>query len=296
LTAIRNHQINAEIIDAHFLFPDGAAAVLVARRLGVPVVLTARGSDVNVIANEMAAGRWIRWALRNADALVAVSRDLAERMRALSGGRSVTVIRNGIDTSTFHDRRDRASLRQRLGFDAFTLLSVGNLIELKGHARAIEAVARLPDANLIVIGDGPLAGELAALIDRLGVASRIRLLPSMAQTKLAEYYAAADGLILASSHEGMQNVVLESLASGTPVVATPTGGALEVLEASEAGLICGRDVDAIAAAIERLRSLNVDRARVPPTVAHFDWHSTSTEVYDVFRRATLLRQAKVAHP
>jgi glycosyltransferase involved in cell wall biosynthesis len=274
--------IGCDVVDAHFLFPDGVAAVLAAARLGRPVVLTARGSDVNIIAEEPLAGRWIRWAVQRADRLVAVSNDLGERLQALAPGRTVEVICNGVDTDRFRPCDRRTMLRASLGVTDFTVLSVGNLVPLKGHDVVIDAVARLPAVRLIIVGDGPLRSQLAARARALGIADRVHLTGSLPQEDLAKFYAAADVLALASSHEGLPNVVLESLASGTPVIATPTGGAREVLEGCDAGILAERDARAFADGITQFMLRRPAPENVRSQIARFDWRHCAQRLHDVF--------------
>src|SRR5690625_2188722 len=148
----------------------------------------------------------------------------------------VTTLRNGVDLHRVRPL-DRTSLRKKLGFEGALLLSVGHLTALKGHDLVIQALQSLPGVTLVVIGDGPLKTSLLRLDERIGVAGRVRFCGGMSQDSLVGYYNAADILVLASSREGMPNVVLESLACGTPVVATDVGGIPEVVVAPAAGRI-----------------------------------------------------------
>ena len=281
---IRRRRIEFDVIDAHFLFPDGVAAVLAARWARRPVLLSARGSDINLIAHERIAGRWIRWALRRADGLIGVSCELVQELRRLSGRDDVELITNGVDRDRFCPSADRSALRQRLGVSGFAVLSVGNLIELKGHRLVIDAVSRIADATLFILGDGPQRAQLAAQAQSMGLGNRVHLMGSVPQDRLADYYRAADVLVLASSHEGLPNVVLESLASGTPVVATPTGGAREVLTGFSGGLLCERNPVAIAVALQTVRENAPDPVAVRAAVDRFDWRVCADRLERTFQR------------
>ena len=137
-----------DLVDAHFMFPDAAAAVLVGEALGVPVVATARGSDLNVMPDDRFAGPWIDSTLRSADAIVGVSAALAERAVSLGAPENRThVLRNGVDRARFAPG-DTAKARDSVGFTHKTVLVVGNLVAVKGQALAIEALAHLPDWHL----------------------------------------------------------------------------------------------------------------------------------------------------
>ena len=149
------------------------------------------------------------------------------------------VLRNGVDTAAFHPV-DRASRRSALGFTGPTLLSVGHLIERKGHHRVIEAMALLPGMRLAILGEGPERARLAALIASLGLSDRVQLLGARPHGELSGWYGAADALVLASSREGWANVLLEAMACGTPVVASNIWGNPEVVQTRDAGLIMQR--------------------------------------------------------
>ncbi len=274
-----------DLIDAHFLYPDGVAAILLGAWLGKPVVITARGSDVNVAAREWIAGACVRFAARRAAALISVSRSLKETMieRGLPAAK-ITVVRNGVDLETFRPF-ERAGVRAALGFDGPTLLSVGNLVPEKGHDLVLRALAALANARLIVIGLGPEEARLRALATELGVDARVRWLAPLPQTELARYYAGADLTVLASSREGMPNVLLESLACGTAVVAAAVGGCPEVVAAPEAGtLVAERTPAALAAACLALLATPPDRAATRRYAERFGWADPIAEQIELMER------------
>ncbi|WP_439576667.1 glycosyltransferase [Elioraea sp.] len=275
-----------DAIDAHYLYPDGVAAVWLARDYGVPVVLTARGSDTSQLPHYRIPGRLIRAAIARADALIAVSAALKEGLVSLGAApEKVTVLRNGVDLDTFRPLPDRAAARAELGFDGPTLLSVGLLIERKRHHLTIEALARLPGHRLVIAGEGPERSALAALAARLGVAERVRLVGPVPHARLPLYYGAADVMVLASSREGWANVLLESMACGTPVVATPAWGSREAVAAPEAGLVLDEATpEALAAGIRRVLAAPADRAATRAYAERFGWDETTAGQLALFRR------------
>jgi glycosyltransferase involved in cell wall biosynthesis len=209
-----------DVIDAHFFYPDGVAAVMLGRELQLPVTITARGSDITEMLDYALPRRWILWAAEHAQALITVCAALRERLIEVGvAGEKITVLRNGVDLQRFTPV-DRQAARNALGLSGPMLLSVGNLIELKGHHLIIEALRELPDHQLLIIGSGPERQALEKLAVRLGVEQRTRFVGLVPQAELRNYYGAADALILASSREGWANVLLEAMACGTPVVAT----------------------------------------------------------------------------
>jgi glycosyltransferase involved in cell wall biosynthesis len=244
-----------DVIDAHYLFPDGVAAAMLARRLRIPFVLTARGSDVTQIPQNPSARRRILEAVAEASATVTVCEDLRRRLIDMGADASrIVTLRNGVDLELFAPA-DRASARAALGLDRFTLLSVGNLIPRKGHHLIVEAMQRLTDCQLLIAGGGPMRDELVRLAKELRVSERVRLLGDIPHAQLPAVYSAADALVLASEREGWANVLLESIACGTPVAASDVNGTSEVVRSDAAGrLIAERSPAAIAAAIDLLRS------------------------------------------
>ena len=264
------------LIDALYFYPDGVAAVMLGRALDRPVVVTARGSDLNLIANYAVPRRWLRWAIAHADGLVAVSSGLRQRLAALGAPPEKTrILRNGVDLALFHPG-DRRAARHALGFTRPTLLAVGNLVALKRHALMVEAVALLPQTDLVVIGEGPERAAIEALVRARGLGARVRLLGRLPQERLPQFYAAADALLLASTHEGWPNVLLESMACGTPVVVTALPGITDIVGAPEAGRIVADATAApFAAAIAELLAAPPPRGATRAYAEQFDWRSTT---------------------
>jgi len=275
-----------DVIDAHYLYPDGVAAVWLGRHFGKPVVLTARGSDTSLLPRYRVPRRLIRSAIAGADAIIAVSAGLKDGLLALGApAEKVTVLRNGVDLDTFRPVADRAAVRAGLGLTGPTLLSVGLLIERKGHHLVIAALPSLPGHTLLIAGEGPDREALLALARRLGVADRVRLLGPRPHAELPLLYTAADVLVLASSREGWANVLLESMACGTPVVAGPAWGSREAVSAPEAGLVLGEATpERIAEGVRRLLAAPPDRAATRAHAERFGWDETTAGQLGLFRR------------
>jgi len=274
-----------DLIDAHYFYPDGVAAVLLGRRFGKPVVITALGTDVNLISRYLLPRQMIVWAARHAAGIITVARALKDKLVALGvpAGR-IEVLRNGVNLQLFRPV-DRESWRSRLGFRRMTLLSVGNLVPLKGHDLAIRALQLLPGMELVIIGDGPEREALGTLARELGLSDRVTFVGVMAQEDLRHYFGAADALVLASSREGWANVLLESMACGTPVIATKVGGTPEVVTAPEAGLMMAeRTPEALADAVRRLFEHYPDRGATRRYAEGFSWAETTAGQLRLFSR------------
>lgn len=275
-----------DIIDAHYFYPDGVAAAILADRLQIPLVITARGTDVNVLGRLPGPARRILWAAQRASAVIAVSSRLKDALVAIGVDASkVVVVRNGVDLQVFRPE-PREAARERLRLPAGRLVAcVGNLVPEKGFALAIEALRGLNDFRLVFVGEGPSRGSLLELAHRLGVEDRVVFLPSMPQHELRHLYSSADVLMLTSEREGWPNVVLESLACGTPVVGVDVGAVGEMLGDPRVGrIVLARDPELLASAVIDLLGSGVSREQIRMHAAQFDWASVSHMQMDVFGR------------
>jgi teichuronic acid biosynthesis glycosyltransferase TuaC len=266
-----------DVIDAHYLYPDTVAAVLLGRWLGIPVVGTARGSDVNRIAPHRGPRRWLNWALPKLQQLITVSQALHDRLRALHFPLPAhALIRNGVDTQQFQPEQAQPTWRAALPAGQPVLLAVGNLVSEKGFALALDTLAALPNMQLVIIGDGPEKLSLQQQADRLQIGDRMHWLGRRPQAELAAAYAHSDLLLLTSHSEGMPNVVLEALACGLPVVATAVGGVPEWLALPFGRCVDSRDPARFANAVrEQLALSAMARSAARAAVSDCDWQKTA---------------------
>lgn len=281
-----------DAIDAHYFYPDGVAAAWLGRALGLPVAVTCRGNDVVLFPTFSGPRRRILEAIAMVDGLITVSQGLKDRLIELGIDASrVVVLRNGVDLDNFRPE-DRAQARAALGLAAPTIVSVGHLIPRKGCDLTLRALALLPGVRLALVGDGPERGRLAALAARLGVADRVRFVGHVAHDRLKTWFSAADVSMLASSSEGWANVLLESMACGTPVVATDIPGTREAVGPPESGLLVGRSPEAIAEGIRRVLARPPDRAATRAYAEQFDWGDTTRGQIALFRDMVARHAAK----
>lgn len=275
-----------DLIDAHYFYPDGVAAVMLGRALDLPVIITARGSDINVMPDYLLPRRMIQWATRHCAAMVTVSNALRDALIRLGAeGNKVTALRNGVDLDKFSPR-EGLDVRARFGIgQQRVLLSVGNLVELKGNHLTIGALKELPDCALVLVGDGPERAALEALAMAEGVGQRVHFVGTVPQSELPDWYSAADALVLASRSEGWANVLLEGMACGCPAVAADVWGMSEVVAAPAAGvLMAERTAPALAAAVRSLLADYPGREHTRAYAEQFDWGATSRGQYELMTR------------
>lgn len=273
-----------DVIDAHYFYPDGVAAVLLGRTLGKAVTVTARGSDINMCARFPLPRRMIAWAAANADGVTTVSRALKDQLVRLGHEEArIRVLRNGVDLGMFTPG-DKAAARAGLAVPARIIASVGNLMAVKRHDLVIRALASVDDATLLIVGKGPQESRLREMVRQLNLESRVRFLGFVPHESLANVYNAADVLVLASSREGWPNVLLEAMACGTPVIATNVGGTPEIVTSPHAGvLVDAATADAIAAAARRLLADPPCRTDTRRHAERFSWDETTRGQIDVFK-------------
>ncbi|WP_037471925.1 glycosyltransferase family 4 protein [Simplicispira psychrophila] len=283
---LQSEGFDFDLIDAHYYYPDGVAAGLLARWLGKPLVVTARGTDLNLIPQYSFPRRLILQTAAQARASIGVCQALMDSLHDLGADASkLHTLRNGVDLERFTPE-SRSAARRWLGLpeDGQYLLSVGHLIERKGHHLAIEALPALPGVQLLVAGAGPQHTALQALATRLGVADRVHWLGVLAQTDLKWCYNAADALTLCSSREGWANVLLESMACGTPVIATNIWGTPEVVSTHAAGVLMGqRDAEALVQAWRQLMAALPTREDTRLHAEKFSWDATTQGQLALFK-------------
>lgn len=244
-----------DLLLATWVYPDGWAAVRLARRHALPVVIKVHGSDVLVLTSGLRRRAATAAALREADGVIAVSQDLAERVRCLGvAAENVKVVYGGVDASRFHPGpKHEARNRLDLPGEVPILLFVGNLVDVKGLDVLFDACGALAKRGtgfrLCLVGQGPLRAPLEQQAARLGIADRVQFLGPRPHEQLPDWFRAADLFVMSSRSEGVPNVLLEATACGTPFVATRVGGIPEVAHLGTGKLVPPDDATAMADAI-----------------------------------------------
>ena len=278
------------LVDAQFFYPDGPAAAKIARALGLPLSIKARGADIHYWGAQGFARRRMLDAARQAAGLLAVSEALKADMAALGmPGEAIAVHYTGLDRAKFKVR-DRAASRAgivSLGVptDGRLLVTVGALIPRKGQALAIRALALLPgDVRLALAGTGADEATLRALTAELGLGERVHLLGSVQHTMLPQLLCAADVMVLPAASEGLANAWVEALGCGTPIVIADAGGARELLTSPDAGRIVVRNPEAIAAGIAEMLAAQPPQEAVAATVERISWEANAAALAEYYEQ------------
>lgn len=272
-------------------YPDAVAVAAIATLTGRPMIAKVHGSDVNVFTREPARRAQICWALNRSRQVVAVSQALADRLAELGVDPArTTVLYNGVDPVRFHPV-SRGEARRALGFgdDEQVILYVGNVLASKGCMDLLEAFGRLrgrvPGLTLVYVGAGPLVRELAARAASMGVTERVRFAGRLAHEQIVQWFGAADVFCLPSHAEGVPNVVLESMACGTPVVSTLVGGIPEVLPDFAGLMVPAQDPAALEEALFTALHTDWDAERIVEHARSFDWDKNVTRLRELIEQA-----------
>lgn len=286
LTLVRqlHEKMRFDCIDAHYIYPDGFAAVRLGRSLGIPVIVSARGTDISLFPSFRLIRPMIQWTLRNATGAVGVCEALRQSMLGLGAAAENTrAIGNGVDLERFTPV-ERGAARGKLDIpgDAEVVAAVGHLVPVKGYQFLIPVIARLisehPKIRLYIVGEGYFRSKLEAQARQEKVQDRVIFVGRKPNEELKYWYSAADVSCLASAREGWANVLLESLACGTPVVATRVWGAPEVITSSELGVLVDQNVDSIAAGLNAALRKRWDRELLVRHAASRTWDVVAKEV------------------
>ena len=264
LAAARRAGAPFDLVQAHWVLPNGPPAALAARAYGLPLVISLHGSDIYLAERSRAIATVAGVAFRSAAAVTACSADLRDRgVRLGARPATTTVIPYGVDIREFRpDEAARTAVRAELGLDdgAPLVLGLGRLVAKKGFGVLLDAwpqvLAHAPRATLCIVGYGDLRGSLEEQARRLGVATQVRFPGQLERRRAAAYMAAADVFALPIVREGVDglpNVLLEAMGAGRPVVASRVAGVPDVIDDDVHGMIVPeRDPAALAAAILRL--------------------------------------------
>ena len=286
-----HRQRRFDVINPMWLYPDAVAASWIGRLLGITLVPTALGCDVNLFLGERSKRGQILAMLRHSPAITAVSEGLRERMIAEGiPPERIATTPNGVDSDLFFVR-DKSKSRRELGLPAGdrVIVYVGRLSEEKGLPTLIEAAGRLRKARrefrLYMVGEGPLLESLQARAGELDLGESVRFVGRDHHHRIAVWLGACDVLCLPSLREGCPNVVLEALSSGRPVVASRVGAIPDLVSAETGILVNARDAAKLAEALGEALDRRWDEKRIAASMSGHSWRGAATKYRMAYHRA-----------
>lgn len=280
---------NFDLIDAHWTYPDILAAYLLSRQYKKPFVVTIRGREALYLGERGGRKRLLDWCLQRADGIVTLSSELADLAIEIGVPRQkVQVILNGVNSSNFYTTsREEARMSLGLPVHKKLLISVGSLIERKGHHEIIKLVPELNkkfDLDFYIIGDinpeGDFSTRIRGLIKGLGL-TNVHFVNKINHSDLAHWYNAADLFCLATKGEGCPNVVMEALACGTPVIITNVGAVPDIVANGTDGFVVD-SLDQLSGRICAALNRTWDREAVSNKARSRTWNACAKEVLGIY--------------
>lgn len=286
------------VLHAHCAYPDAVGVAIAARYFGLPSIVTAHGSDINVYATRLTLRPQVTWALRNMSAVIAVSQALLQKVKALTGGaatKMACIPCAGFDPNVFSPRdRGASRIRRGVNVSARVAVFVGQLVPVKQVDRLIEAWGMLGECNsiqpcdrLVIVGEGPERDRLQERVRAAEAGEGVVFTGVLAQSEVAEWLACADLLCLPSRSEGLPNVIVEALASGVPVVASRVGGIPElVVDGLNGYLVPPGDSGALAHGLKNCFDRHWDRDALRASVEHLTWGAIAASNLELIESIT----------
>ena len=280
-----------DLINAHWLFPDGVAAAWVAKRLRLPLVLSAHGTDVNLYLKMRLRAPQIIVALNMAAGITLVSRQHAQRMNDLGiNQEKVAIIGNGFDKVFVVG--DRMSSRADLGIDIDRkiIMFIGRLVPVKGLNYLLVVMAKMLKRGgdcpeLAVVGDGPLRKEYEREIVRLGLGNCIRLYGEKKHLEISKWISAANIICLPSISEGCPTIVIEALACGRPVVAAKVGDVPYLINKDNGVLFESKNTEQMLEAIQQALDKKWNEQAIRDSVVDMTWSNISGRYARAYQKA-----------
>jgi glycosyltransferase involved in cell wall biosynthesis len=284
-----------DLIQAHFAYTAGFAAASAGQRFHIPVIVTVHGSDINYYTRRnprnWVAAIFTICGLRHATAIIAVSEDLKQKVAALGvPEHRITVLPAGIPESLFFPRGEKRALRRQLQLpeNDILFLYVGNFVRVKGLEFLLKAFARvhtrLPQATLLMVGDGEAEAALKQLANTIGIDQHIIWAGRKLHAEIPFWMSAADLLVLPSLSEGYGLVLVEALACGTPVIASRVGGIPEILISPDFGEMAPPgDSEALAQAMLAATEKTWDRKKIVAYAQAHTWAQRTQSLLQVYQ-------------
>ena len=279
----------ADLLDVHWVYPDGFAALEWARQFNKKVVVTVRGNEAIHYYQNTAIRKMIVDKMSLFDHVISVSDDLKNKLinEYNVNPDKITVVHNGVDKAKFSPI-DKASARSKCGLtaDGKYILAISRLSSEKGLEILLEAMKMLVTENvkLALIGDGPLYGTLNDFVVNNNLSTKVNFIGAVPHKDLNLWYNAADVFCLSSLWEGCPNVVIEALACGTPVVSSNVGAVPHFVSGDCGLLVPPGNFALLAKALDTMLNHSCSQASISTTPALQGWDYVADNVIDVFEK------------
>ncbi|MDO6691876.1 glycosyltransferase [Aliiglaciecola sp. 3_MG-2023] len=293
-------QQTIDIIDSHFTYPDGLAATKVAQRLNKKVTITLRGTELTH-SQDPEKLKLMLQAWQDADHMFCVANSLKQLAVSLGAQEDkFTVVGNGVDTHKFSALEPKNARRQMgIDEDAKVLITVGGLVRRKGFHRVIDCLPELllsyPNLVYLIVGgasaEGNIEAELRAQVNSLDLEEHVKFLGSLPPNKLSAPLSSADLFVLSTANEGWANVILESMACGTPVIASDVGGNSEVINSDDVGeIVPFDDHPALFTSIKQGLNKEWDRQAIVNYAQQNHWDTRMAKIMEIYNNLVSLRE------
>lgn len=285
-------ETDCQVLDVHWVYPDGFAALEWARRYNKKVVVTVRGNEAIHYYQDTAIRKMIVNKMSLFDHIISVSDDLKNKLinEYKVSPDKITVIHNGIDKAKFAPM-DKAKAKNKCGLaeKCKYILAISRLSSEKGLEFLMDAMGRLVTDNvkLVLVGDGPLYRNLNEYARSNNIAGNVQFVGSVPHKDLCHWYNAADVFCLPSLWEGCPNVVIEALACGTPVVSSSVGAVPDFVNNRCGMLVAPGDADSLAKALDKVLSLTWDQKIVSQIPSLREWGDVADDVLAVFGKVLI---------
>lgn len=275
-------------------FPDAIAGTMLAKLLNIPTIIKVHGSDVNIHAQIKVRRAQIRWAMRYAKAIIAVSEDLKHKILEMGLPKAkIYTLYNGIDRDLFFPL-DKTAARESCGIESSrkVILFIGNLKVSKGCNLLLDAylllVKDVAFADLFYIGTGDQLSALKKMVVGTALEKNVHFLGSISHELLGKWINSSDVLVLPSMNEGVPNVILEAQSCGTPVVATNVGGIPEIVSTATGILIKYGDKESLSHALDEALRKNWDRNKISNNINILSWQENASRLLNIIRNAIIV--------
>lgn len=288
LLASLNKKYKFDIIDAHYLYPDGVTSYFFSKWFKLPLIQSARGSDVNKIINFLIPKIFIKKSLSASSRIITVSKQLKYRLQLIGvSDQKIKIIPNGVNRRKFYYINSDKNSENQFHKKNKTILMIGNLIKLKGQHILVEALKILDrentdlDIECLFIGTGNLDRSIEQAAKSFITNIKIQLIGPVLQNRLVDYYNDADLLCLLSESEGCPNVVLEALTCGLPVLATNVGDLSSIINENIGRILPERNPRVVSHFLKEVLNISWDKKYISKYAEQFSWESISPRINHV---------------